>query len=698
MNVESIIKSNAQKHKQINQPYNQFNGEGCCGERVCLKIKDAPLSVMYLPKPMMETKVCKLLTKHKSIEKIFEVEKEELTSEAYTEFWINFCELRLKYDFEFFAYIYLTIQDKITAADIPFTLNRGQRKLLKRLEAMRLSGLPIRIILLKARQWGGSTLVQLYMLWIQLIHKKNWNSVICAHLKDAAITIRAMFEKSIKNMPRISGTKHQIKPYQGTQNIKEVPERGCRITVGTAEEPESVRSQDAKLAHFSELGLYPDTDKKKTADLIASIIGSIPREPYTLIAYESTAKGVGNFFHTEWEKAKTGETVFEPVFVEWFLIDIYSEPITANFNNHSGKKEKGTIEDFVRTMTEYELNLFNNNPECTLENLNWYRGKLSEMTGVAIMRQEFPSDDIEAFQDSGMPAFRAEDVEALRKDCKPPTAIGDLVADCLPNVAKSDTSKRKEILQNIRFSEDKEALQDILSSDPKRKALKERNRLRIWEFPDIELKVSDRYVIVFDPQKGISEKADWGVITVFDRYWMQFGGKPEIVAEWRGKIDKDISIWIAAQIAKYYNNALLVIESNTYDSDTKEDDAEFIFDTIADYYSNLYSRTPADKIIEGAPVKYGFNTNRSTKPMIIANYVAMLRERGYIERNTEALNEARTYEQKKNGSFGAKAGRHDDTLMTRMIGCHICYELPLPKLIETTKKSYSRKPVSEASI
>ena len=116
---------------------------------------------------------------------------------------------------------------------------------------------PIRIILLKARQWGGSTLVQIFMSWIQLVQKTNWNSVICAHTKDNSINIRAMYEKVINNIPSFNGEVFKIKPFAQTQNIKEVPQRGCRITVGSAEEPDSVRSQDAKMAHFSEVGLYP---------------------------------------------------------------------------------------------------------------------------------------------------------------------------------------------------------------------------------------------------------------------------------------------------------------------------------------------------------------------------------------------------------------------------------------------------------
>jgi len=250
----------------------------------------------------------------------------------------------------------------------------------------------------------------------------------------------------------------------------------------------------------------------------------------------------------------------------------------------------------------------------------------------------------------------------------------------------------------LGFIEDKEALADIISGGKDYIEKAERDKLKVWEFPDSEIKVSDRYVVVFDPQKGISESADWGVMTVFDRFPMVYGGVPEIVAEWRGRIDKDIAVWIAVQVAKFYNNALLVVESNTYDSDYKEDDSEFVFDTVAEYYDNLYSRTPADKIKDGIPVKYGFNTNRSTKPMIIGNYVAILREKGYKERNHEALNEARVYEQKKNGSFGAKLGKHDDILMTRMIGCYICYDLPAPVILDDVPKYKPERPTGESSI
>ena len=676
-----------------------MTGLGCYGERVCLKIDDSPFPLLYLPVEMMSEDVCVQLKRYKSIKRLFEINKEEYTPEKEFLFWISFCSLRAKYDFEYYCIAYIIIRDKTTAVDIPFKLNRPQReKLLPVLEDMRTNGLPIRFNYLKSRQIGGSTLIQIYMNWIQMFHRNNWNSVVCAHIKDAAIRIRAMYERAIENMLPIDEKKYTIKNYKNTQNIKQVPERGCLITIGTALEPDSVRSDDVKMAHLSEMAYYPDTENNNPQLTEATITSSIPEEPYTLIGRETTANGIGDYFYEQWEKAKAGKTVFENIFVPWYFPEIYSRDFDEYYYLHNGKRKKGNIVDFVKSMNEYEINTFTNHPDCTLENLNWRRLKAGTMPNERFMKQEFPLDDIEAFQDSGMPAFRSEDIEAMRKDCKPPVSVGILASDCSPALAKTETSRRNEILSNLHFIEDKEALTDILSGDTKLIELKERDKLKVWVFPDLELSVSDRYVVVFDPQKGISESADWGVMTVFDRFPMVYGGVPEIVAEWKGRIDKDIAIWVAAQIAKFYDDALFVVESNTYDSDFKEDDSEFIFDTISYYYNNLYSRTPADKIKDGIPVKYGFNTNRSTKPMIISNYVAILREKGYKERNQEALNEARVYEQKKNGSFGAKLGKHDDILMTRMIGCYICYDLPIPIILEDVQKYKPKRTVGESSI
>jgi hypothetical protein len=690
MDADKIIEENSRRKKEANTPYDPILGIGCAGEREWMKIKDAPFPSLYLPKAMLRENLCKLLKKHGSIKALLIASDIPYNNESYLELWVSFCELRAKYDFEFFAHIWEVIKDANTAEKVKFKAKRGQRELLGVLENMRIHNAPIRVIILKARQLGLSTLTQLYMFWIQAVHKKNWDSVICAHVKDAANNIRAMYDRVIEHMPPINGIKFTVRPFNKMQNSNVVPERGCCISVGSAENPDSIRGQSPKMVHFSEVSSYPNTEKKGTSELIASISSPVRLDPYTIIIYESTAKGVGDFFHGEWLKAMRGESAFTPVFLPWYYDDSYTVPVVNDYFNHSGKKIKGTLSDFILSLTDQELNKWHKHKNCTLENINWYRGKSAEYPSDELMKQEFPWDADEAFRNSGTPVFRQSDIEEMRAFCKQPVALGDLVSDCSPTEASVNPKKRKEVIRNVRFVWDGEATKAIEGSDPKLKELKCKNKLKVWEYPDDSMSISNRYVVVLDPQKGRTSKADWGVITVIDRYWMMYGGKPEVVAEWRGRIDKDILAWLSVQVAVYYNHALLVIESNTFDTaNNKEDDSEFILDTIKDYYDNLYSRTPADKIIEGVPVKHGFHTNRSTKTMIIEHYTTMLRDKKYYERSGEALDEAVTYEEKLDGSCGAKDGLHDDILMSRMIGLFVAYnEMSLPAVIaENRNKS-----------
>lgn len=673
-NIQDTIKENNCRLEYINQVYNPETGEGCdTFTRIKICIKDYPMPVQYIPEKMYQDEpICKEVHKAGSVKEYLKRKKIPYTKLHYQEFLICFFKLRIRYDFEYFAYVCLTIEDgRNGLGDIPFKLNRGQRRLLKKLEEQRLAGKPIRIILLKSRQWGGSTLIQLYMLWIQLVHKEKWHSIICAHLDQAAKHIRGMFQRALKMYPDLSNEKYELSPYQNTQNIKEVKARGCRITVGSAESPDSVRSQTAFMIHYSEVGLFPATEGKKPEDLIGATSSVVKRIPYSMIVYESTAKGIGNFFHTQWLNATDPDkkSAFEPVFVEWFLIDMYSEAISIPY------------EDFINSMTDYEWMLFDKG--ATLEAINWYRGKSSESASESSMKEEFPSDDIEAFQNSGQPVFNVTHVERLRKDCIPPIAVGEVYGRASAASAKLKPDLRKRVLQGVSFSENN------------------KGNLKIWDMPDNTMNISNRYVVFVDTG-GRSSKADYSVATVFDRYWMMFGGKPSVVAQWRGHIDHDILVWKCAQLGVFYQNALLIFESNTHDTEkdnnTDGDHTEFIFDTIAKYYTNLYSRTPADKIVEGLPPKWGFHMNKATKAMIIDTYISILREQGYKERDNDALNEARWYEKKANGTFGNIDGKHDDILITRMGGLHVCYDLPLPKVITDNKSIKSRDILGESTI
>ncbi|MDR0371576.1 MAG: hypothetical protein LBH80_06965 [Prevotellaceae bacterium] len=689
--MESMIRENACRNASKRRDYDPVSGLNCYGERFELYVPEKKPRKFYLPVEMRQVKGVRLITEHGSITGALRSLLKRKPSETDVDlFWLRLCEERYKYDFEFFAVACIEVLDKKLSQYVRFRLRVSQRRLLAVMETERRKGQRVHVQIVKAKQMGFSTFVQIYMCWIQTIHRENWHSVIWAHDMTAAANIRSMYEKAIKEMPAIGGVEYSISSFGGMKNIKVIPESGSRITVGSAENPDSSRSQNFKMAHLSELAFYPSTVTMSPEQTEASIVSSMTDGPDTLIVRESTANGVGDYFYDQYQKAKAGKSIFIPFFAPWFWLEIYEMPFDGSYYLHNGRLKKGTVAEFVSTLNDYELTLWRREKECTLENLNWYRFTKAGMPSDSLMRQEYPSDDMEAFRDSGSPVFNSDDVERLRPGCCLPVAVCDVVSACSPSQAVVNSQRRKDVLSNLRLVTDVHATECVLGDDVLLRFTRGMNKLWVWEYPDREQRVRNRYLVVLEPQKGTSEGADYGVIKVYDRYWMMTGGKPEVVALFYGHLDMDITMWMAAQVAKLYDDALLAVECNTYDTASKHDDeSEFIFEVIAEYYDNLYSRTPADKIREGAPVKYGFHTNRSTKTMIVDNYKAVIREDGYIERDEVTLDEARTFEEKPNGKKEAKAGRHDDRIMNTMIALYVCYEeMPMPYVVREKINSH----------
>lgn len=663
VDIENIIKENNRRLSVLSEVYDPVSGEGCYGqERLLLSLSDAPIPRQYIPIKMAQESILiqQLLCASSIAEYVSSVLEYPDGESIREQVWKKIVETRIRYDFEFWAAMFVEIKDKQSDSDIPFVLNRPQRRLLAAFEQMREQEKPIRVILLKARQWGGSTLVQIYMAWIQLVHRRNWNSVICAHLKDSAANIKGMYAKLLERYPPwLLGTDGPVKfhPYERSVNTSVIKQTGCRVTIGSAETPESIRGADAVMAHLSEVAFWPRTRQKSPEQLIRSVCGSVALLPYSVVVLESTANGTGNYFHRECERAKRGESDKQFLFVPWYEIEMYSSPIAD-------------YEAFIEAMDDYEHFLWEQG--ATLEAIHWYRQKRREYPEHADMMAEYPSDDVEAFTYSGERVFDVKQVQRLRKNCIDPEFVGEVYGRA---------SHGKEALEDLKFSAEPGGL------------------LAVWSMPADEHNVRDRYVTVVDIG-GRSCKADYSVIVVFDRYWMMFGGVPEIVAQWRGHTDHDLLAWKAVQIASFYHRSLLVIESNTLETEnTDGEHSEYILDTIASVYDRLYARATAGQIRENLPTRWGFHMNRSTKTLIINHQINMLRENGYIERDLLACYEHDVFEKKPNGSFGAMDGHHDDVLITRCIGNYVCYTEPLPAFVaeREKKKENPGMPVSEAS-
>ena len=345
---------------------------------------------------------------------------------------------------------------------------------------------------------------------------------------------------------------------------------------------------------------------------------------------ESTANGVGNFFHTEWLRAKAGQSDKVPVFVAWHEIEIYRSHVD-------------NIESLWKELDDYELDLWNKG--LTLEMIAWYHAKRKEYNSHTQMMAEYPTDDIEAFTNTGKCVFNIADIERLRNNCYPAPHIGEV---------EGDNREGVNAMKNLKFVETPGG------------------KLQVWHMPDPSLQnKKNRYIITVDIG-GISDSADFSVITVIDRH--SHAGKPEIVAQWRGHTYHDLLAWKAAQIARWYCNGLLVIESNTLESEfTEGDGSNYILDLVNEVYTNFYWREPSPSAPEKSH-RIGFHSNRRTKEQVIYSQMRILRDNLYIEHDIQALDEYSCYEKQPNGSYGAMKGRHDDILMTRCIGLYIAFE------------------------
>lgn len=693
--VISILKENDNRNADVYQKFDPISGAGSIGKRVEVHIDGFPLETQYIPVEMLSIPLVKLLIKCGSIIKFLTEELEvEYSEEDRLKVIEQFVRLRCRYDFAFWAALYVFIKNKGGGEDVLFRLTRPQRKFVERLEALRKANKPIRIVLLKARQWGGSTTSQLYMAWLQLVHKVGLNSLIIAHQGAGSDEIKDMFDRMIKAYPismlyklgeTYNENESKLVGVGHSGSIHRVPQRNCKIKIGTAERPDSCRGGDYNLVHLSEVGLWKTTDGKKPEDIVRSACSGILLKPYTMIVYESTANGTGNFFQREYDAAKRGTSQFEAMFVSWFDIEQYSlafedNDAKADFavwlwkNRTNGSASSARAESGKYLWWLWEQG-------ATLEAINWYVQERAKYNEHAPMASEYPSDDVEAFVHSGERVFDKYKVDEFRASCKPPKYVGDVYAD-------GDSGK--DALKNLRFAEDTQGL------------------LWIWDLPEIDDKeiVTNRYLTIVDIG-GRSKKADWSVILVIDRLFMLDGDRPEVVAQWYGHIDMDILAWKAAQIAAFYDNSLLVIESNTLETHDKErqvdgDLSHFILNQIKDVYPNLYARKQTeDEIREGVPRKYGFHTNVATKPMIISTLIKVVREHLYTERDERCLDEYVVYEKKQNGAFGAIIGKHDDLLMTRAIGLHICFfEMPIPTIVMRVNMRVpkKKKAVSAATI
>jgi hypothetical protein len=284
---------------------------------------------------------------------------------------------RLKDNFPFYAKNCLFIRTKDSGVQ-PFILNKAQQYIHSRIEEQLKDTGKVRAILLKGRQQGASTYVEGRFMW-KTTHKKGVSAFILTHEDDASQNLFGMAKRYYDNLPEY------VRPLKSASNAKELRfealDSGYRV--GTAGNKSVGRSQTNQYFHGSEMGFWPNA-----AEHAKGVLQTVPDSNDSEVIYESTANGVGNFFHQQWKLAESGASEFIAIFVPWFWQDEYKKNLPDNFLI---SLEEAKVKKY------YDL--------CD-EQIYWRRQKIMELSaggkdGEIAFMQEYPMNAAEAFQVSG---------------------------------------------------------------------------------------------------------------------------------------------------------------------------------------------------------------------------------------------------------------------------------------------------------
>lgn len=284
---------------------------------------------------------------------------------------------RLKDDFEFYARNCLTIRTK-TEGNRPLILNAAQKYVHEQVEKQLKETGKVRALCLKGRQQGISTYVEGRYTHKTTNHR-GVRAFILTHDSESTNALFEMSERYYSNLPSF------VKPSLGASNAKELhfDKLDSGYKIGTAGNKAVGRGQTIQYFHGSEVAFW-----QNAGDHTKGVMQAVPDGPGTEVFLESTANGVGNFFHEQWKLAEKGLSEFIAIFIPWFWQKEYAKPVPDNLE-----------------LTPEEIDL-KESYNLTNEQVYWRRIKIAELTvdgidGNKAFKQEYPMNAAEAFQVTG---------------------------------------------------------------------------------------------------------------------------------------------------------------------------------------------------------------------------------------------------------------------------------------------------------
>lgn len=485
----------------------------------------------------------------------------------------------------------------------------------------------IRIIVLKARQMGITTISVALMCWMVFQHPR----VHVLSMSDEEDKVEMNFsmartaysclpwwmrpEKRYDERPKLLGFDKQK-----AHDRDESPGMESLLMFEPANKPSGAAySKSLYAAHLAEIGRY-----RNPKSITQGVFGSLVGFKHSIGILEGTAQGRHTLFHKLWKAAEDGK-FWAPVFMEWFREPGYVMAVPTNFRL---TREENAIKQKVKDSSGYDMKD---------GQFVWRRAKIAEFEAAGdeeIFPQEFPLTPEEAFVSSGLTAFPKKRLHEMSMHFgKRPKWKGEIKLELKDN--------KTPIIWPY-----------------------EDGRLWIWEFP----KPGEKYQVGADCALGV----DGGDYSCAEVYAIPDDITEPIrqVARWRGYMPPTEYARVLAAIGYLYNTAELAPECNKIDS-VASDCSKVIM------YPFVYRWIREDKIRNQQSQFIGWLTTARNKNGLIGRMRDALLGWTVILRCDDDIDEMFDFVETDEGSgtFAARFGAHDDTVMANLIAFYTATQL-----------------------
>ena len=467
-----------------------------------------------------------------------------------------------------------------------------------------------RDLICKPRQLGFTTVI-CALFFADTVLRPHTTSVMIAHEAQSTERIFEIVHLFWQLLPapereRIGRAKYS--------NRREYywPAIGSRFFVGTAGALTFGRGATIQNLHCSEFAFWPEP-----AEALLAALEAVPDDGRVVI--ESTANGMGNYFHDLWTQALEGRGRFKPQFYTWFEDPSYVAAVSDSERTawtwHLRHRQADAGEN---ALTPQEVALIDRHG-LRLEQIKWARLKRADLREK--FDQEYPTDPVSCFLASGRCIFDTQNLMAIARRIASEPGPESMTSMIVGGEA--------------------------ISLPPA--------SLLVWKRPEPD----HHYCIGADVGEGLAE-GDASCAVVLDR------ASGEQVAELHGRVSPERFAVLLNALGRYYRRAEIAVERNNHGHST--------LNTLRNVcqYPLLYYHTAYDSG-HGHPrsVQLGWPTNSATKPILVDDLSEAINTRSLLVRSQLLVNEAMTFVLDDNGNAGAQPGKFDDRIMAAGIAWQV---------------------------